>query len=87
MGLQDTGSIGNRAYLAAVCRDSTGWLIEACRGEFSTNSVPLIAKTQAIILAFQAAEGFSLFRVVFEGDSLLVCRTVMDVNFPSLGPL
>lgn len=64
----DAAMWGDMAYLAAACRNSTRVVKEA-RGGFLLFNNPLLAKTQAALLACQTAEYLALDRVIFEGDS------------------
>lgn len=82
----DAAVRGRMSYLSAVCRNPTGGITHSW-GAYHLTRNPLLAESKAAWLACQGAKELDMERVIIEGDSVLTCQAVNELNFLTDGPV
>lgn len=82
----DAAIRGSTAFLGAVCRPPEGTPFQAW-SDYALTSNTLLAEIRACLFACHMVHHLYLRHVIFEGDSLLCCRSILERDFLTEGPL
>lgn len=67
-----------------MCRDHTGAILFAWTDHYPTHN-PLVAEMKVALYACHVARSLSNPKLIFEGDSFIVCKAILEANYLSEG--